>query len=575
MKIKNTLLTAIVTFSFAITSNAQTVPSNVPTNGLVGWWSFDGNANDSSGNNLDGNVIGSTALTNDRFGQANSAYDFDYVNATFGQQNDEIYIPYDDILNVNNITVSVWLNPRQYFWNGDSNNPNSTIINRFQYGYSNPNGETWGIVFSNSNLQAYIIDASNNSEIVSYGSQIALNTWHHIVFSYDGANLKLYLNGVLVNSVSTNIILNTTGNSGISIGESNQANGYWTHTDGIIDDIGIWDRALTEQEITNLYDDSTICMPDYIPSNGLVGFFPFCGNANDSSGNNLDGNVIGSTALTNDRFGQANSAYDFDYVNATFGQQNDEIYIPYDDILNVNNITVSVWLNPRQYFWNGDSNNPNSTIINRFQYGYSNPNGETWGIVFSNSNLQAYIIDASNNSEIVSYGSQIALNTWHHIVFSYDGANLKLYLNGVLVNSVSTNIILNTTGNSGISIGESNQANGYWTHTDGIIDDIGIWDRALTEQEVDNIFNGTTLSSVEFDKEKIVKLYPNPVENNLHLNVKNNYIGLRYDIYNSLGMVVNSGTLDKDKIINMDNLSKGLYFLKIQNINITHKIIKN
>ena len=48
--------------------------------------------------------------------------------------------------------------------------------------------------------------------------------------------------------------MNVAGNSGISIGESNQANGYWNHTNGKIDDIGIWDRALTEDEILNLYN---------------------------------------------------------------------------------------------------------------------------------------------------------------------------------------------------------------------------------------------------------------------------------------------------------------------------------
>ena len=52
---------------------AQTVPSYVPTNGLVGWWPFNGNANDESGNGL--NSVQNTAqLINDRNGITNSAY---------------------------------------------------------------------------------------------------------------------------------------------------------------------------------------------------------------------------------------------------------------------------------------------------------------------------------------------------------------------------------------------------------------------------------------------------------------------------------------------------------------------
>ena len=60
-------------------SQAQTVPSYVPTTGLVGWWPFNGNANDESGNGNNGAVVGAT-LTTDRFSSTNSAYSFNGVN---------------------------------------------------------------------------------------------------------------------------------------------------------------------------------------------------------------------------------------------------------------------------------------------------------------------------------------------------------------------------------------------------------------------------------------------------------------------------------------------------------------
>ena len=52
-------------------------------------------------------------------------------------------------------------------------------------------------------------------------------------------------------------------------------------------------------------------IPNYVPSNGLVGYWPFTGNANDLSGNGYNGTVNGAT-LTTDRFGVANRAYSFD-----------------------------------------------------------------------------------------------------------------------------------------------------------------------------------------------------------------------------------------------------------------------
>ena len=77
MKTRKLLTLVIAIVTFAVTNmQAQTLPSYVPTNGLVGYWGFNGNANDQSGNGNNGTVNGAT-LTTDRNGNANSAYSFD------------------------------------------------------------------------------------------------------------------------------------------------------------------------------------------------------------------------------------------------------------------------------------------------------------------------------------------------------------------------------------------------------------------------------------------------------------------------------------------------------------------
>ena len=83
---KSVLLTALAIAGFAVTSLAQTVPNYVPSNGLVGWWPFNGNATDESINTNDGTVNGAT-LTADRFGNANSAYSFQNQNITISNFN--------------------------------------------------------------------------------------------------------------------------------------------------------------------------------------------------------------------------------------------------------------------------------------------------------------------------------------------------------------------------------------------------------------------------------------------------------------------------------------------------------
>ena len=230
------------------------VPNYVPTTGLVGWWPFNGNANDESGNGNNGTVNGAM-LTADRFGNSNSAYSFNYLNWTWGAGGDYIYIPFSSMFNTPNLTVSVWFN----IYSLGYNNSGVTIITRFENGYSNPGGETWQLWYnSNDLLSSKVIQGGNGNfqpNVIANGSSVDFNEWINITFTYDGQYLSHYENGVLISLVpSNNLLLNTAGNSGISLGMSIQANGHWGPYDGKLDDVGIWSRALSQQEITALYN---------------------------------------------------------------------------------------------------------------------------------------------------------------------------------------------------------------------------------------------------------------------------------------------------------------------------------
>ena len=227
---KNLLLTIATTFVMTAITMAQNVPYYVPTNGLVGWWPFNGNADDESGNGNNG-VVNGPVLTTDRFGINNSAYEFNSNIIDVGNNNSLN-------INISGITISAWI-----IDNSGGNEWHVLGIRNqcgdFQYQLSSNNlpfGLAWGGITPGEN--SFI-----NSGLLATPSQ-----WNNLIGTFDGGKWRLYLNAVNIDSlvapitdiVNTNLIFGNAGNCQFFQGK--------------IDDMGIWNRALTQQEITALYN---------------------------------------------------------------------------------------------------------------------------------------------------------------------------------------------------------------------------------------------------------------------------------------------------------------------------------
>ena len=276
-KTKNLLLGIAIGIGTSFATVAQNVPNYVPTNGLVGWWPFNGNANDESGNNNNGTVNGAT-LTSDRFGNANKAYSFDGVN-------DFISVVDHPSIKPTNISISTWAlieqsqtgNFRRLI-SKQHNEPQNFASYQIITGSSSAYGQSGMTIRTgtgNSQINTGFYNWSG-----AFGQSIT-NQWQHIVGVYDGTNLKYYQNGVLVSSIphtgglfyNNENLLFGKGTDGVS------APGFDIFYNGKIDDIGIWNRALTQQEITDLYNANicyqTVTVTDTLIINtNLVGFNP-------------------------------------------------------------------------------------------------------------------------------------------------------------------------------------------------------------------------------------------------------------------------------------------------------------
>jgi hypothetical protein len=232
---KYLLTIAIAIFGLAKVTFGQTIPSYVPTNGLVGWWPFNENANDESGNNNNGVVNGAT-LTEDRFGNLNKAYSFDGTSNSIG-------VNHQPIFNMgNSYTISAWFNLIDF-------STVRTIINK------NITGDGKNDYFNLSvlnNSGILYLQFGNGVSVDTIGTtfSVPLNAWHNAQMVM-GDSVSLYLNGMLIGKKIRSIdpIENTHP---VSIGR-------WLNQDiffnGKLDDIGIWNRSLAQQEIVALYNN--------------------------------------------------------------------------------------------------------------------------------------------------------------------------------------------------------------------------------------------------------------------------------------------------------------------------------
>jgi hypothetical protein len=250
-----TIFTAIL---LATTTTFAQVPNYVPTNGLVAWWPFNGNANDESGNGNNGTVNGAT-LTNDRFGNSNKSYFFDglsnriainlnSINSTFPASTES--------------TSSIWIK------SSDLNGPLISMQGFDGIEYDFHIGTLADIVQNPGYYGILVRDNCCGTGNNAFASNCIDNNWHMltIVRLTDGS-LKFYKDAVFE-------FLSGGGQNGVLTFNPNYmtlgANYSWVvgsqngcmscnsidqqHFNGDLDDVGIWNRALTDCEIKNLYN---------------------------------------------------------------------------------------------------------------------------------------------------------------------------------------------------------------------------------------------------------------------------------------------------------------------------------
>jgi hypothetical protein len=219
--IMNAFLRLLVLIMLPIACLQAQIPSYIPMDSLKGWYPFSGNANDISGLNQPG-VINGASLETDRFSRSNSCYGFDGVNDNLSLGN---WFDYPSF------SISFWVKP-------DAQLGLATIIDNKQFGDSN-----------------WVCNAINDWKTNGYKFMnspvffLSKEGWSHVILEYANGQASVFVNGELKSQTISTLLYSLP--TSLHIGYSEMDNGrYWK---GKIDDIAIWNRALTQSEIRGLF----------------------------------------------------------------------------------------------------------------------------------------------------------------------------------------------------------------------------------------------------------------------------------------------------------------------------------
>jgi hypothetical protein len=205
--------------------------------------------------------------------------------------------------------------------------------------------------------------------------------------------------------------------------------------------------------------------------NGLIAYYPFTGNAGDSSGNNNHGNVIGAS-LTTDRFGDQNKAYSFNGSSNVIKVLRNAVQEPQ------NEISISCWIYPVYLANQGSDITSDATQILRKGAGFNTGYHLSWSNL-RNNKLESHYYGSWGNV-VHGVSNEPYKNKWQNVVMTYsiNAGISRLYVNGIQISSANCSKKLEHSDD--LYIGGFNTYQ-YFT---GKIDDVRIYNRTLNQDEI-------------------------------------------------------------------------------------------
>ena len=447
--------------------------------GMVGWWKMDEGqgtvAGDSSGNRNSGTLsnMASPATATSGWGGGKKNHG---TGLLFDGVNDYVDLG-STLSNTGQMSISAWINP------------SSVIAGRKVIFGNHDSAATTGDYSLNINNTAGKLEFNWGGAVVLGGSQaLSVSTWYHVVAVRSGSSgswtAKIYINGVQDASGTTATNPNGSG-ARTAIGRAGADAVLFFN--GSIDEVRIYNRALSQTEITKIYKEKAGVKIGVAPNNptlntGLVGYWNFDGKNTfptsatpttlDLSGNNNTGILTNGPVPTVGKLGQALSFDGVDdYVDAG---------APASLNFGTGDFTLSVWVKPADTTAREIINKalPSGTFA-----GYELRRGD--GVASVNAPFQFWPFNTSSNA--VSSITIPTTGLWYHVVAYRSGGTIGIAVNGVIEATAANSVDVSSSQPLRIGFDNTGWSGTWWN---GSIDEVRIYNRALSAAEIKRLYNG-------------------------------------------------------------------------------------
>jgi hypothetical protein len=435
----------------------QMTPNNI---GLVGYWSFNEGtstiAHDYSGNGNNGTLSGSTLPT--------------WVPGKFGDalqfSGSSQYVSFSDSSlpsGADPSTESAWVYPTQV-------TANKIIM---WYGTGSGSAARGMEILANADFRFFGYSNDCDSNLT-----LSLNKWSLVVATYDGTSQRTYVNGVPGSTCT--LTWNTALGHGV-IGRDVPWGGDSRDWVGSIDEVRIYNRALSATEVEGLYQSGAAKLnssqsPGTL-ANGLVGWWTMdgadtvwssatAGTEADKSGNGNTGTLTNMSRATSPVIGKIGQALQFNGSTS---------YVTISGTsLNGSTLSASAWIRA------STCGNLRTGIITR-RGGAGNWNFNVAGSDGGNTCK----LEFANSGTILGYGNTtLSLNMWYHVAVVANGTSITFYVNGAPDGTITGT--WTNDNNVAINIGAMTAGTLYFFN--GIIDDVRVYNRALSASEVQQLY---------------------------------------------------------------------------------------